>query len=115
MSNNVGLIRALKRSARQGDRRALRELRERGFFGNAATAARRTYPPSHAQRRMWILDQIPGASSAFALLRAATIDGSLDGAALIRAFAGLIERHESLRTTFENIEGEPRQIVHAAM
>lgn len=71
-------------------------------------------PLSAAQRRLWFLDRYePGGSeynSGFAL----RLRGSLDGRALAAALATLVHRHESLRTTFEEHDGRPVQVVHPA-
>ena len=40
--------------------------------------------------------------------------GELDVDALSEAFSALVERHESLRTTFDSVEGRGVQIVHPA-
>ena len=105
------MIDELKRRARAGDLQALQELRERGFFGSA-TAPTRSYEVSAAQRRMWILDQTSGVGSAYNISRALTVQGELDRPALGRAFNAIVERHESLRTTFTSVGDEPRQVVH---
>lgn len=68
---------------------------------------------SHAQQRLWLLDQMePGRTdynSGFAL----EIRGRLDVSALDRALTALERRHESLRTTFTEVDGQGRQVVHA--
>ncbi len=69
------------------------------------------YPLSHAQRRLWVLCQMDDGSSAYNIPGAVQLDGPLDVAALQRAFDQLIARHESLRTAFVVVEGEPRQQV----
>lgn len=70
------------------------------------------YEISHAQRRLWILSNIEQGSSAYNIPLHQILEGNLDPIALRRAFEGLVVRHESLRTTFEIRDDEPRQIVH---
>ena len=106
------LIDDLKRRARAGDAQALQELRDSGFFGATAVPAV-SYAMSHAQRRLWLLDQGSG-SGAYNLPRAVMLHGAADMAALEGAFAALVARHEALRTTFDLVGGEPRQFVHPA-
>ena len=60
---------------------------------------------SHAQQRMWFLWQFDPQSAAYNLPVSVCLNGPFDLAALERAFNRLIERHESLRTTFFQ-EGE---------
>ncbi|MFF8393055.1 condensation domain-containing protein [Streptomyces sp. NPDC016172] len=68
-------------------------------------------PTSFGQDRLWLLDQL-GAGSAYHLCGAIRLDGALDGDALGRAVACLVERHEILRTTFEFGGDGLVQLVH---
>ena len=77
-------------------------------------AAADHYALSHAQRRLWVLAQMEGGSAAYNMPGALLLAGQLDPAALEQAFVALAQRHESLRTTFALLDGELRQIVHAA-
>jgi amino acid adenylation domain-containing protein/non-ribosomal peptide synthase protein (TIGR01720 family) len=70
-----------------------------------------SYPLSHAQRRMWVLERMLPGSSAYLLPAAFRIEGALDAAALATAIDALVARHEALRTIFPSIDGEPRQVV----
>ncbi|MGH2898447.1 MAG: condensation domain-containing protein, partial [Solirubrobacteraceae bacterium] len=70
-------------------------------------------PVSLAQQRLWFLSTLEGASSAYHISGAVRLDGALDRDALVCALERIVERHEALRTTFEVIEGEPMQVVHA--
>jgi amino acid adenylation domain-containing protein len=64
-------------------------------------------PASFAQRRLWFLDQLSGGSPDALLPLAMRIRGALDVAALERALAGILARHEVLRTRFVPRDGEP--------
>ncbi|MFD2473312.1 non-ribosomal peptide synthetase [Amycolatopsis silviterrae] len=68
-------------------------------------------PLSSAQRRLWFFSRLrpddPEYNSAFAL----RLTGELDVEALTAALRLLVARHEPLRTTFEEIDGEPAQVV----
>ena len=72
-------------------------------------------PLSFSQQRLWFLEQLDPGSAAYHIPAAAVLTGKLDLAILNRVFAELIARHESLRTTFAGVDGEARQIVHAAL
>lgn len=68
-------------------------------------------PLSYAQRRLWFIDQLEGSSAEYNMPQALRLRGRLDLGALQRAIDTIVERHESLRTHFAQIEGEPVQIV----
>ncbi|WP_437931315.1 amino acid adenylation domain-containing protein [Sorangium sp. So ce291] len=71
-------------------------------------------PLSHAQRRMWFLEQITPGTAMFNVPTAVRLTGALDVPALARAVAALLARHESLRSAFVSIDGEPVQRVRPA-
>src|SRR5580658_4749042 len=70
-----------------------------------------SYPASFAQQRLWFLDQLEPGAAAYNLVRAFRITGLLDINALTSAVRAVVRRHESLRTVFEMVEGETRQVV----
>ncbi|CAM2064444.1 Amino acid adenylation domain-containing protein [Sulfidibacter corallicola] len=59
-------------------------------------------PPvmSLAQQRLWLLDQLEGANSAYNLVFALRLEGKTDERALARALTRVVDRHESLRQRF---------------
>ena len=69
---------------------------------------------SFAQQRLWFLEQIAPGDGAYVIAGAYELGEGLDVAALERALATVVERHESLRTVFVSVEGEPRQVVREA-
>ncbi|MES2296924.1 MAG: amino acid adenylation domain-containing protein, partial [Pseudomonadota bacterium] len=71
--------------------------------------------PSFSQQRLWLLDQIDGGSAHYNMPGALKLDGVLDQGALARAFATILERHESLRTCFQaGDDGQVFQVIQAA-
>ncbi|MBY8848172.1 AMP-binding protein, partial [Saccharothrix sp. MB29] len=67
-------------------------------------------PLSFAQEPLWFMhSQQPGVE--YNLGKALRLTGPLDRAALTSALTGLVSRHEVLRTTFPEVDGEPRQAV----
>jgi amino acid adenylation domain-containing protein len=69
------------------------------------------YDVSSAQRRVWIVCQQREASRAYNLPKSFVLEGEVDEKALRRAVRSLVERHESLRTRFIVVAGEPKQKV----
>jgi amino acid adenylation domain-containing protein len=72
-------------------------------------------PASFAQARLWFLDQFEAGTATYNVPVMLRLDGALDADALERAVRELVARHETLRTTFVAIDGEPHQVIHATV
>ncbi|MBA1379346.1 non-ribosomal peptide synthetase, partial [Pseudomonas brassicacearum] len=72
-------------------------------------------PLSYAQERQWFLWQMDPHSSAYHIPSALRLKGQLDVPALERSFNALVERHESLRTTFSEHGEQAVQVIHRHM
>jgi amino acid adenylation domain-containing protein len=66
-------------------------------------------PLSFAQQRLWFLDRLAPGDAAYNIPTPLAITGPLDWSRLRRSLAVVIERHESLRTTFRLAGSEPVQ------
>ncbi|WP_406205844.1 condensation domain-containing protein [Kitasatospora sp. NBC_01560] len=69
---------------------------------------------SSAQQRMWFSEQLAPGNRGYLIQRALRLTGELDVPALRRALARVVERHESLRTTYRQTGSGVRQEVHPA-
>jgi len=67
---------------------------------------------SFGQERQYGLEQLNPGSSAINTCSAKTLKGPLDLGALQKSFTEIVNRHESLRTTFQWGDSKPIQIVH---
>ncbi|HEX2867284.1 MAG TPA: amino acid adenylation domain-containing protein [Ignavibacteriales bacterium] len=67
------------------------------------------YPLSHAQRRLWFLSKLEGQSQVYNLPGALLLKGDVDVNVLEKVFQAIVDRHESFRTCFVEIDGEPYQ------
>ena len=68
-------------------------------------------PLSLTQQRFWFLDQMEGANPAYNIVRVLNLQGSLNFTGLEGAIATIINRHETLRTSFEIADGKPIQVI----
>ncbi|MFP2934434.1 condensation domain-containing protein, partial [Pyxidicoccus sp. 3LG] len=68
-------------------------------------------PLSFAQQRLWFIDRLEPGSALYNILTPVRLKGTLDSAALERAFTELVRRHEALRTTFAAPTGAPVQVI----
>ncbi|SCL14545.1 amino acid adenylation domain-containing protein [Micromonospora nigra] len=68
-------------------------------------------PSSFTQRRLWMLDQMTPGAVTYHIVWAVELTGPLDVAALESTLSWLVDRHETLRTHFTSVDGEPAQVV----
>ncbi|WBY30395.1 non-ribosomal peptide synthetase [Bacillus velezensis] len=72
---------------------------------------REAYPASSTQKRLFILDQMEGNSTAYNMASALEVTGNLDLEKIQQAIDRLIKRHESLRTSFVMTEEGAYQVI----
>jgi amino acid adenylation domain-containing protein len=98
----AAVIEAAPRAAHPGD----------GSGGPLAAAPDQPrYPLSASQVGVWFADRLARDQPAYHVASATGLRGPLDPAALAAALAAVIARHEPLRTSFPEIDGEPWQEV----
>ncbi len=68
-------------------------------------------PLSYAQQRLWFLDQWEPESPFYTIPVTLSLTGQLNYAALEQSFNEIVQRHQSLRTTFVMYEGYPVQVI----
>lgn len=76
-----------------------------------ATEQQAHYPVSFTQERLWVLTQFEEASKAYHMPAAFKISGDLDIQRLQAAVNMVVEKHESLRTVFKEVNGNPVQLI----
>ncbi|AOX00478.1 non-ribosomal peptide synthetase [Moorena producens PAL-8-15-08-1] len=68
-------------------------------------------PLSYAQQRLWFIEKMALSSNAYNVPLTLHLVGKLDYVALQKSLNQIIARHETLRTTFSEINGTPVQII----
>jgi amino acid adenylation domain-containing protein len=74
----------------------------------------RVCPLSLAQQQMWFLDQLSAGNPAYYAQATIRVTGPLDLDVLARTLTEITRRHESLRTTYHQRDGQPYQTVQPA-
>jgi amino acid adenylation domain-containing protein len=69
------------------------------------------FPASFAQQRLWFLDQYTPENPFYNVVTALRLTGSLNITALEQTFNKIVQRHETLRTTFAAVAGQPMQVI----
>jgi amino acid adenylation domain-containing protein len=77
-----------------------------------AVARLEEIPLSFGQQRLWFLDQLDQGSTAYLYSRALRMLGHVHAQALEQSLQELVQRHESLRTTFEMRAVQAVQVIH---
>ena len=72
-------------------------------------------PLSFSQQRLWFLSQLEPTSSFYNMPVAVRLSGTLNAEAMKRSLNEVVRRHESLRTSFPALDGQPRQAFAAAL
>ncbi len=77
------------------------------------TAASRTetIPLSFTQQRLWFLDQMDPHNTVYNMPWTVRLQGALRADVLERSLNEVVRRHESLRSRFEQGDGEPYQVI----
>ncbi len=68
---------------------------------------------SFSQQALWMVERLAIGTGAYNSAQAVRLSGGLDVPALERALQALLQRHDVLRTGFDEIDGSPLQRVHA--
>lgn len=87
-----------------------RQLLQRLMAGQQASE-KKNFRLSHAQERIWFVEQMQPGTGAYSIPVAIRLEGPLDRDRLRICFDIVVQRHESLRTVFEVQDGEPFQVI----
>lgn len=70
------------------------------------------YPLSSSQKRLYFLKRLAEQSTAYNMTEILLVKGRVDNSLLTNNFQALIKRHESLRTSFLEVDDQPVQRIH---
>jgi amino acid adenylation domain-containing protein len=70
-------------------------------------------PLSYAQQRLWLLHQLAPDSPAYNIPVAFYLNGRFSLAAFVHSLTAIMQRHETLRTTFVMLNEQPVQVIAA--
>ena len=96
------LVEYLKSNTRGDEYKEIKRVEEREY-----------YDASHGQKRLWAIQHYRERMIAYNVPSTYLVDGDLNHDALSKAFETVIRRHETLRTTFVLIDGQPKQKIAA--
>lgn len=69
-------------------------------------------PLSFSQQRLWFLEQLDPGNATYNMTSSVTVIGRPDVAALRSSLTEIVRRHESLRTSFHQENGQPYQVIN---
>lgn len=72
-------------------------------------------PLSFGQERLWLIDQLQPGNPVHNLRGAFRLKGALNIAVLEKSIQEIVRRHEILRTTFREVNGQPVQVISPAL
>ena len=92
-------------------RKAQKNRQSDGASSIQSISREQVIPLSYAQQRLWFIEKMALSSNAYNMPLTLHLVGQLDYVALEKSLNQIIARHETLRTTFSEINGTPVQII----
>lgn len=93
----------------EGQARIIMAANPHRFHSIPAAEKREYYPLSSPQKRMYILYKLDPEGMSYIFQQFYSLEGEIDNDRLEKTFERLIRMHESLRSYFEELEGQPIQ------
>jgi amino acid adenylation domain-containing protein len=108
----IPLVNIFKTPTIRGLARIIKDTSPEKFLAIPAVEKRDYYTLSSAQKRLYILQQMNPSNTSYNLPMVLSLEGNLDENRFEKTLKTLIQRHESLRTSFQLVGDEPRQRIH---
>jgi len=109
---NVPLAEIFKTTHIRGLAVFIKKVETQRFFSIGVVEKKEYYILSSAQRRLLVLQQMDENGIAYNIPSVWQLEGELDRERLAAVFRQLIQRHDSLRTSFHMVNEEPVQVIH---
>ncbi|MBR2564034.1 MAG: amino acid adenylation domain-containing protein, partial [Paenibacillus sp.] len=90
----------------------IRGLRQQETYEITKVDEAEYYPVSSEQKRLYVLRQLDGAERSYNMSAALLLEGKLNHTRVQQAFQALIQRHETLRTGIEQVQGDLVQRIY---
>jgi tyrocidine synthetase-3 len=107
----ISLVELFKRPTIREQSEYIKRTVEDRYISIEKAEKREYYKTSSAQKRLYFLQQMDELGTAYNMSSAWVLEGKIDKNRLEKALRKLIQRHQSLRTFFEIINGEPVQLI----
>ncbi|MCP5051372.1 MAG: non-ribosomal peptide synthetase, partial [bacterium] len=110
----IPLAELFKTPTIRGIARYIKTAAENLYHSIAPVEMKEYYPLSHAQKRLYILQQMDLENTVYNMPEMIPLNETPDQGKFETAFIKLINRHESLRTSFQLVDHQPVQKIHHA-
>jgi amino acid adenylation domain-containing protein len=87
----------------------IRDAIKQRYISIRPVESREYYPLSSMQKRLYVLQQLEGVGTGYHVPMIVAVQGQVERQRLSACVARLLRHHESLRTAFVTVEGEPVQ------
>ncbi|MGE5342510.1 MAG: SDR family NAD(P)-dependent oxidoreductase [Candidatus Omnitrophota bacterium] len=90
----------------------IRDAKKEKYLSVEPQEQREYYPLSSAQMRLYVIQQLEEDFTGYNVIWPHQLVGTVDRKKLEEVFQKMIRRHESLRTSFHQVNGQPVQRIH---
>jgi tyrocidine synthetase-3 len=112
LSVEIPIGELFERPTIEGISRYIARAKETRYLSIEIVEEKEYYPLSSPQKRLFLIYQMSPSGITYNLTGIMEVQGKLEKKRFEECFSRLITRHESLRTSFEFINGEPVQEIH---
>jgi amino acid adenylation domain-containing protein len=112
LSVEISINELFERPTIEGISHCIAGTEETPYLSVKTVEEKEYYPLSSPQRRLFLINQMDPSGITYNVTGVNKLEGGLEKKCVEECFRKLIDRHESLRTSFKLIDGEPVQKIH---